>query len=299
VITLVVGENSFEIERNVQQLCTSFDGVAEKVDGATLEVATLPELLMGATLFASRRLVIIKNISENKTLWNVLDQWLPRISDDIHVVLIEQKPDKRTKTYKAIQKVAKVIEVTTWSERDVSKAEQWVSSEAMNMGMTMDKKSTHVLVERLGVDQWGLSHALEKLAVLDTITPEIIEEYIDSRLSENVFLVFEAALRHDAAELKRMLVSSELTEDAYRLFGLLAGQAFQFAVLASANKPSAEVAKELGVHPFALAKLTPYTKNHTIKQVIEAFAEADIAMKTSANNPWLLIERALLKIATK
>ncbi len=299
VITLLVGENSFEMERRVQEICAAFGGVAEKIDGAELEVTELPELLVGVTLFTPKRLVIIKNLSENKELWNMLDKWLPRVSDDIHIVLIEPKPDKRTKTYKSLQKIATITELALWSERDISKAEQWVAGEAEAMGVAMDKKSIQILVERVGADQWGLLHALEKIAVLGVVTPAAIQEHIDAHPFENVFTVFEAALKRDIPELKRMLASLEFTEDAYRLFGLLSVQAFQFAVVASASKPLAEVAKELSIHPFALTKLASYTKKQDATRIVEALADADIAMKTSASDPWLLIERALLKIATK
>jgi DNA polymerase-3 subunit delta len=256
--------------------------------------------LMGATLFASKRLVIIKNLSENKSVWNDFTDWLPRISDDVQVVLVEAKPDKRTKTYKELQKAATIKESTLWSDRDTTKAEQWVTNEATRLGFSLDKKSAHKLIERVGVDQWLLAQALEKLAVVDTVTPEVIEDLIEANPLENVFMLFESALKSDAPKIKKMLTTLEVTEDAYRLLGLLSGQAVQLAVLAISDKPSAEVAKDMGVHPYALSKLAPAAKKlgrSGAKKVIAAFAEADTAAKTSAADPWLLVERALIKVA--
>ena len=110
MITLLVGDNSFEIRRALDHIIESFDGQVEKVDGSTLEVKQLPDLLMGATLFAEKRLVVIKDLSENTGLWTTLVDWLPRLSEDTHLVLVEEKPDKRTKTFKELQKIAKVKE---------------------------------------------------------------------------------------------------------------------------------------------------------------------------------------------
>jgi DNA polymerase III delta subunit len=300
MITLLIGENSFENERKLREIQSQFDGVSEIVDGAEIELKQLPDLLMGATLFASSRLVVIKRLSENKTLWNGLESWIPRVSDDIHLVIVEPKPDKRTKTFKELQKVANVHDAQAWTERDALRAEQWVTKEAQTLGFSLDKKSAQVLVSRVGANQWQLYRALEKLAVVDEVNPTVIEELIEANPLENVFNLFEAALRGDALKVKHMIETLELTEDAYRLFGLLSGQAFQLATLSVSEKPSVEVAKDLGAHPFALSKLAPHAKKlgkGGTRKVITIFAEADSGMKTSAGDPWLLLERALIKVA--
>ncbi len=300
MITLIAGENTFENDRAVRWIVAAFDGAVERADGETLEIKQLPDLLMGATLFADKRLVVVKNLSENRAVWTALPEWLGRVSDDIHLVLVEAKPDKRTKTYKELQKSATLHESKLWTERDAGRAEQWAVDEAKNLGFALDKKSAHTLVVRVGVDQWLLWQALQKLVVLDVVTPEVIEEIIEANPAENVFNLFEAALRGNTAKVRQMVQTLELTEDPFRLFGLLSGQAFQLAALAVADVPSSVVAGDMGAHPFALSKLAPFAKTLSktgAKQVIAAFAEADAGMKTSVAEPWLLVERALLKTA--
>lgn len=300
MITVLTGENSFEITRATQQIIAAFDGAAEKIDGAQLEVKDLPDLLMGGTLFAAKRLVIIKNLSENKTVWPVLTDWLPRVSNDVQLVLVDEKPDKRTKTYKDLQKVAKIQEFKQWGERDSLQAEKWTIEEAARLKFALDKKNAHLLVMRVGVDQWLLAQALQKLAVVDTVSPDVIADLIDANPTENVFNLFEAALKSDAPRVKQMIETLQLSEDPYRLFGLMSGQAFQLLALALTDKSLADVAKDLGAHPFALQKLAPHAKARGgagAKKILAAFVEADSAMKTSAADPWLLIERALIKVA--
>lgn len=299
MISMLIGDNSFEAGRELQRLINDFDGTAEKVDGTELELKQLPDLLMGATLFAEKRLVIIKNLSENKPLWSVLPEWLPRVSEDVHLVLVDEKPDKRTKTYKDLQKAGTIKEFNAWGERDGAMAERWVSEEAGRLGFSLDKQCAHLLVARVGVDQWSLYRALQKLAVLDEITPELIEETIDANPVENVFNLFEAALKGDGPRVGKMIETLRLGEDAYRLLGLLSSQAFQLLAMGLTDKPQAEVAKDLGAHPFALSKLAPHAKRlgkPGVKKVFAAFVEADSAIKTSAGDPWVLIERALIKV---
>lgn len=300
MIVVLTGENSFEISRALEKITSDFSGRAEKIDGSELELKQLPDLLMGGTLFAEKRLVVIKNLSENKTLWNDLPMWLPRISTDVQLILIEPNLDKRTKTYKDLQKVAEVHEFKSWTERDTSMAEKWAIGEAKRLGFSLKPSDARVLVARVGTDQWALYHALEKLAVVETVSTPVIEEIIEANPVENVFNLFETALKGNAVRVREMCATLALSEDAYLLFGLMSTQAFQLMALSVSEKPSIEVAKDLGAHPFALSKLAPYAKKlgkGGAKKVIMAFAEADEGMKTSAADPWLLIERALIKAA--
>lgn len=301
VITALVGENSFEINRELERIAVSFGGVAERVDGTELELRRLPDLFMGSTLFADKRLVIIKNMSENKNIWGVFGEWLARISDDVHVVLVDERPDKRTKTYKELQKLTTIREFKVWSERDTNHAEKWASEEAARLGFELDAKNARLLVMRVGVDQWLLYQALQKLRVLDQVTSEDIELVIESNPIENVFNLFDAALKGDIAHVKEMVETLQLSEDPYRLFGLLSNQAFQLLALGLSGQSSAEVAKDIGAHPFALSKLSSHSKRLEktgVKKVFTLFVEADTAMKTSAADPWILIERTLVKTAT-
>jgi DNA polymerase III delta subunit len=299
MITVLIGENSFENERKTSRLVDVFGEAVEKIDGAELQRHQLPDLLMGATLFASKRLVVIKNLSDNKSLWSELETWLGRISDDIHLVLVDEKPDKRTRTFKVLQKVADIHESKIWSDRDALKAEQWVVQEAKALGVSLDKKIAHLLVARVGVDQWSLFRALEKLALVDTVTGNVVESIIEANPTENVFNLFEAALKGNRSKVIQMLQTLRLSEDPYRLFGLMSGQVFHLLALTAAEDTNT-VAKDFGVHPFVISKLTPFAAKlgkSGVKKVFAAFVEADSGMKTSAADPWLLIERALLKVA--
>ncbi len=298
MITLLTGDNSFELTRALDVLTAGFAGTAEKHDGSDLALPQLPDLLLGGTLFASERLVIIRELSANKQLWDVLPDWLERTSDDVHVVLVEPKPDKRTKTFKELKKHATVREFMAWGDRDVMAAEKWTLEEASRQGLTLDRKLAAQLVARVGLDQWQLYHAIEKLAVLETVDAGVIEEVIEANPSENVFNLFEAALRGDAKKASGMIRTLQAAQDPYMTFGLLAGQAFQLATLGATDKPSAEVASAIGAHPYALGKLTPYAKRlgrGGTKKILLIFADTDVAMKSTATDPWLLIEEALIK----
>jgi len=294
VIHYFIGENSFEIDTAVRALVDSFSGTVQRVDGSELLLRDIPDLLMSATLFADRRLIIVKDLSLNKTVWPVFPDWLERLSDDVELVLIDAKPDKRTATYRALKDA--VREFPAWTERDTAKAETWLLKAGEGLGL--DKKTVHHLVQRVGVDQWRLSSALEKLRLVDTVNLDVIDDVIDSSPSENVFNVFETALKGDAKRLRQMVLTLELTADPYQLFALLSSQVFQLAAIHAAE-PNDAPARDFAIHPFVVSKLSSYARALTardIRLIIKAFADSDADMKRSKAEPWLLIERALLKV---
>ena len=299
MITWLVGENSFEVREALKAIEAEFGAPAERVDGTEVSLAQLPDLLMGISLFASQRLVAITNLSQNSTVWEKLPDWLPRVNDDIHIVFIDTKPDKRTTSYKALKKAADLHEFPAWTDRDISKAEQWVSARAQAQGVAIDRSSVQHLVARVGLDPWQLVHALDTLSLLDAITPESINQVIPPNLRENIFQLFETALEGKPQLVADQIKTLALQEDPYALFALLSSQAMTLAAVTYADD-SANPTKDFAIHPFVASKLQRHGKKlgkAKVGQVLEAFAKTDADMKRSKAEPWLLIERTLVTIA--
>ena len=300
MITVLTGENSFEIHEALQALRDAFDGQPEQFDGSMLTLNQLPEMMMGSSLFAEKRLVVIHDLSLNNDLWTRLTEWLPRVSDDIHLVLVETKPDKRTSSYKALKELANLQEFVALNERDRTKVEEWVVKRAQERSVPIDTSLARHLVERVGVDQWQLSHAIDKLALVDVIDRDTIDEVIDAIPSENVFQLFELALSGKRERLRDILRTLELTEDPYTVFALLSSQVLQLVALAMAEETDNPV-KDFGIHPYVAGKLKAQAKKMSkrdAQQLSVLFAKADADIKTSRGEPWLVIEQALLKVTS-
>lgn len=298
MITLFTGDNSFEMQRALRGVIDAFSGRPERIDGSTIELKNLPDLLMGSTLFAEKRLVIIKDLSQNKAVWDQLSNWLPRVSDDIQLVLVDEKPDKRTVGYKELKKAAEVKEFPGWGDRDYGFAESWLIQYAADHSLVLDKKSAQHIVARVGLDQWQLAQAVEKLLLLDTVSLDTIDNTIDPSPSENVFQLFETALDGDKKKVHAMIETLELTEEPFRLFALLSSQAFQLAGVGLAGAQD-NPSKDLAIHPFVASKLSRHAKRlgkAGVTRILKIFADTDADMKISRGDPWLLIERALIEI---
>lgn len=298
MIRLLVGDNDFEKARTLREIVAASKLTAEKYDGASLNLAQLPDLIMGATLFSPRRLVIIRDLSENAAVWPKLADMLDKVSDDIDLVLVETSPDKRTSTYKKLAQAATVIEHAALTERDFYKAVDWLMEEAAKLKIKLGRDLAELIARRVGPDQWQLFHALEKLSLVDSITREVIESVIDANPTESVFGLLELAVEGDRGKLKATLDVLETTEDPHRLLALLSTQAFQLAAVATAGNDNP--AKDFGIHPYVagrLKKLASSIGRQRVGRIVRLLAEADDNLKTSKAEPWMLIEQVLLKIA--
>ena len=300
MITLLTGDNSFEMNQALERLVQDYSGEVTRADGEELALDRLIELMSATSLFSTARMVIIRDLAANKSLWAALGERLDTTADDVHLVLVEPSVDKRTSTYKRLQKAGDAQTFVAWTDRDGAKADSWVGEQAKLLGIAMDKKSIQLLVQRVGLDQWQLYHALEKLAVLDKVDEAVIESTIEAQASENVFNLLEAALRGNSRRVSDMIANLQRTQDPYMTFGLLSGQVFQLAALTVSSKSSSEVAGDIGAHPYAVSKLTSHAKDlgrSGVRKIAKIFADTDTAMKSTAIDPWILIEQALIKTA--
>jgi len=231
MITALIGENSFAVHDEVSRIIAASPEEPERFDGTELELRQLPDLLMGATLFASQRLIIIRNLSQNTNIWSQFPDWLERVADSTHLVLVDEKPDKRTATYKVLKSGGAVKEFLLWTDKDRSTAEQWVEERARQAGIALSGSLARHLVARVGLDQWQLASAIEKLSHLSSITTASIDEHVEANPTESVFQILELALQGKQSQVYSILQTLELTEEPYRLFALLSSQVVQLAAV--------------------------------------------------------------------
>lgn len=297
MITVLTGKNSFELQRALDAIVNSFDGHPERFDGDSITRRSLPDLLTGGNLFAEKRLIIIRSLSDNHSIWSDFADWLPKVSDDIHLVLIEPNIDKRTKTFKALKKTATLKDFPEFDDHNSFAIQKWFEQEIAKRKLKIDKANAQLILNRAGFNQWQLSYALDKLNDYNQdITAEVIANVIDANLTTNVFDLLKITLQGNLPKMQEMLGVIKKTNDPFQLFGLLSTQVFQLAVLANA-KNTDNISQDFAIHPYVIAQSTNLAKQlgkSGTKQLVEIFARADDDLKLSKADPWTLIERALI-----
>ncbi|MDO4872210.1 MAG: DNA polymerase III subunit delta [bacterium] len=308
-ITVIFGENSFEKARELAGIKAQAEKSNFEIENLQTEKLSEEDLInaiCGVSLWAEKRLVIIRNLSENPQVWAKLPQVLARISNDVHLCLIEQKIDKRSSIYKDLSKIAEMKEKKSLGAKDGRSLAEFARMIAKNHGATLALPEANFLVNWVGADEWQISNAVERLALVGDFSERAVREFIPQNSENNAFEVFELALKGDfkmvISEISKMKIS-EGAEGAYQFFGLISGQMFNLAALKigkSAGKTTNEIGKEIGANAWALGKFEKYERNlnsEQLSKMAKMFSKTDFEMKNTGANAWDLIESLLLQIA--
>lgn len=301
IITLT-GENIFAAAQAERQLVRAFiakhgaNGV-ERVDAESLDAARLPDLLQGATLFSPSRLVVFKNVSQNKSIQEPLQKALGSLADGTTVVIADPNLDKRTKLYKFLKSQPQFQEFAPLSEHQLT---AWLIKTAEAVDAELSKADAAYLVSRAGRDQWRLYNEIQKFAG-QQITRNLVNELVEPSPEGTAFELLDAALAGKTSTVADMLHTLKTTEDPYKLFGLLASQIHALAVAAVAGDRTADtVAKDSGLHPFVVRKAQAAVKrlgHPRMRRITQEVADCDWHIKSTGQDPWHLLLVTLQKIA--
>jgi DNA polymerase III delta subunit len=130
---------------------------------------------------------------------------------------------------------------------------------------------------------------------------EIFEMELAKADERAVFKVFGLALEGKAEEALGVIEEVRERNEPQMFLGLISSQAGSLAGLVFSGKPSAEVAKEMGAHPFVMAQLERYrgrVSKAEMRLLIGRILETDREMKRSLTGDlWVLVKKLILQIS--
>ena len=312
MIYLIVGTNAYRVQHELQQLVKSLGVRPEKIDAASLDLNKLADTVRGLNLFQERRLIIVEHLSERKDLWDKLGEWASGIAVETYLVLIEPRPDKRTKTFKILQKTAKLVEAMPLTDRQRPAAEKWLLDYASEHSVKLTKTQASNMVARAivadeksrsaEVDQLQLAHAVAALKNTVKIDDAAIATVLPPAREFSVFDIIELAVCGKTANLRSALDELRRSDDVYKVAPLVWSQWSQLVLLAKAEVASTSDTIDLGIHPFVAKKLRPLARQLSPKdlaELTELAAERDYQMKTSSVDPWAALEDFLFRVASR
>lgn len=106
MIRIFYGEDRVKINAQIRKL---LGDNYEVLDGTEITPSDLPSIFLGASLFAERRTIVIRDLGENKEVFEKLPDYLETPHE---IILFETKLDKRTATYKALKDKVEIKEFT-------------------------------------------------------------------------------------------------------------------------------------------------------------------------------------------
>ncbi len=302
MIVTLTGSNAFLRSKKLAELRERFGKKygfenIERIGGESLAVADLPSLLQGGSLFSSNRMIVVRDISQNKEVAEKFIDYLEKTPEEILVVLIEGQIDKRTAFYKALKKSTDFHEFIEPKEFELTK---WMGEYAVESGGQIGSSEARLLLEYVGVDQQRLASEIEKLVAYEPkITTDNIKLLIDKRPQATVFQLLEHALSNRKNQAQKILEDLEKGfEDPYQIANLLIWQVQVLAVVKSAGARSdSEIAKDTKFNPYVISKskhLASSIDHKSLLKIINLCADLGLTLKSSASSPWRLLEHTII-----
>ena len=310
-ITILYGDNSYE--RTAQLAKMKIDAEKsgfeiQKSNSDELSKSDFVNLICGVSLLSEKRFVYIRNLSENSEIWQNLAEILPRISTDVHLCLVEDKIDKRSVVYKAISKIVELYEFKNLTARDSKNVAEFARLFAKKQGLSLDNKTANFLISWVGIDEWRIRDAIEKIALIGEASEQNIREFVPQNIESNAFVIIEMMFLGDILKLQEEFLKLRITDGedgAFRFLGMISTQIFNLAALKigkNIGKTTAEIAKEIGANTWALGKMENFVQNLSesqLAEIVSKFTQVDEIIKTESVDPWNLVESTILEIASK
>ena len=226
------------------------------------EVIDLSETL---PFFADRRVILIENSGFFKGSCEELAEYMPQVPDTTLFLFVEEEVDKRSKLYKAVKNVGKIVEFTTQTEELLTR---WILTRLKKEGKNITGSVMRLFLSKTGTDMGN----------------------IDRELEHNQKKALD--LYYDLLTLK---------EPSMRIMYLISRQ---FQILLNVKDMSQKgfdnntMAQKAGIPPFAVRRNVTQAKGFTMQQLKQAIRDGvdfEEAVKTGRMNDQMAVELFLMK----
>ncbi len=222
--------------------------------------------------FAQHRVILIEESGFAKNACPKLAEYVPQIPESTCIILSESEVDKRGKLYKAIKSKGRVVEFKRQDERTLAR---WVLGILKKEGRKITQEALEAFFGRAGSDMENIERELEKLLCYtmgrEAITEEDVEAVCTEQTENRIFDMVQAITEKDqrkALELYEDLLS--MKEPPMRILYLITRQFNQLLLLKGLSKEGlerGEMAKKVGIPPFALNKYLSQGRGFTERQL--------------------------------
>ena len=252
-IYLLYGEEKYDLNARVEKIKKEFSNLEVGVNLFYINLDNVDELesvLQGVTFFGSQKLV-------------------------------EDSVDKRLSDYKAIAKIAEVVEFKHYDEGQMTK---FIMDLLKKYDVKISFEDATYMQNVCGTDKQNNINELQKLVIYvgqgGTVTKEVIDTVCSKTLNAKIFDVLDDIInkKKEVAikELDSLLKQKEPIVKIYIMLYKQFKQLYMIKLLKQTGNTN--VAQELGIHPFVAKKLSQAADKYSeksLKNIIYAFDDYD------------------------
>jgi DNA polymerase III subunit delta len=285
MISDAILENALEEHERDFNLTTAYGKDSEAVQLIN-EAKSYPTM-------AERRVVILREAQAFDKIAELEPYFVQPNPQTIFVICYKYKTlDARSTLYKAIAKNGVVFKSEKIKDY---KMVDFIKSLAKNMGYNLSDKAAIMLFEFLGTDLSKIQGELDKLSILvekgSQINEVHIEENIGISKDYNMFELVNAVAARDVPKAFQIVSYFDANPKNGPLVVVVASLFGFFATLMRMHfmqgLPDAEVAKRIGMHPYALSQKKPALRVYNPKKIsanVATLYEYDLKSKGVDNN---------------
>lgn len=305
-IYLLYGTETYDVENYVEKIKKCFANLELGVNFFVLDktsVDSLEDICDSVSFFGLEKLVIIKNtgLKFNKEIFENIN------NPELVIVITEESVDKRTSEYKYLTKKAVCVEFNKLNEKDaVFFVKRMLNAYKINVSDDTAKYLVSVCTE----DKQILINEFRKIVAYlgadATLTKDTIDKICSKTIDAKIFDLMDNVMAKKKQQALSLL-DDMLAQGTY--IGIISSmmfkqikQMYQIKLMDKKIKEdgiNVDIAKELGIHPFAFSKLkassTMYDLKH-LENLMLDFDKYDEASKTGKVDIVLGLKTIILKM---
>ncbi len=242
-----------------------FEGNAD-VDELISAMNTMP-------FFADRRLIVLKGSDYcKKTAPEKLCNYLEKLPETSHLMIISDDVDKRNKLYKLAEKKGFICEL---SEQDGKMLSAWAARYLMKAGKKIRSSTMDRILEKSGHGMDRIVSELEKLIAYtgdrEIIEDEDVEIICTQNVEDRVFdMITELSLGNTGKAMRYYSDLLTLQEAPMKILALMRRNFNQLLLMKECvrqGKSKTDSAKYVGVSPWVIPRLTEQAKHYTMESL--------------------------------
>lgn len=276
-------------------------------EGKNINPKEIIDLAETMPFFADHRVILIENSGFLKGSCEDLADYLTSPSESTCFIFVEEEVDKRSKLYKAINKIGKIVE---FGEQNEDLLVRWIVGRLRKENKNITRDVLQLFMDRTGSDMGNIDRELEKLICYamdkDVIEAEDVEAVTIEQVTSRIFEMVNAIAEHEqkkALDLYYDLLT--LKEPPMRILFLITRQ---FQILLNVKDMSGKgfdqgtIASKVGIPPFAVRKNQAQARGFSKEQLKRALVdgvELEEAVKTGRMNDQMAVELFIVKYSKK
>lgn len=310
-VYLIYGDESYLCQQAKNKLKNALSSPDDTMnysyyEGKKINTSELVDLAMTLPFFQDKRLLLLEDTGFFKNSPDDIVTLVGELPDTTCLVFVEQEVDKRSRLYKAVQKVGYIANMSTPDEKTLF---VWIASLLKQENKKITEPVLRFFLERTGTDMEHVKQELDKLCsyTLDReeITKEDVLQITTHITTSKIFDMIEAIVRGNqklAIDYYYDLLA--LKEPPMRILALLVRQfnmILQVKEMEQRSIPRSEIAKQVGIPSFVVNKYVDQGRRYdrtSLTNILLTCANTEEAVKTGRLTDTIAVELLIVQFSS-